>query len=160
MSTLLVFPRGKSVLLAPMKSTKNHTSSSLLIVVFHSSLFLQESFIAIFKGVSTHCLTFNYFNNFLWLFLMFRSRINDNRKLVYQSLPIFSKDQYYTYSLTDRIIMQLVAIHSPSRFKLFTVTLMHVIGSRSFRPDQHFKMTEIKQLCYFSTQSPFISTHF
>ena len=37
---------------------------------------------------------------------------------------------------------------------------MYVIGSKSFRPDQVFKVTEMKQLCYFSTQSPFISTHF
>ena len=36
---------------------------------------------------------------------------------------------------------------------------MYVIGSKSFRPDQVFKVTEMKQLCYFSTQSPFISTH-
>ena len=33
-------------------------------------------------------------------------------------------------------------------------------GPKSFRPDQLFKVTEIKQICYFSTQSPFISTHF
>jgi len=32
-------------------------------------------------------------------------------------------------------------------------------GSKRFRPDQFFKVTEIKQLCYFSVQSPFISTH-
>jgi hypothetical protein len=32
-------------------------------------------------------------------------------------------------------------------------------GSKSFRTDQLFKVTEIKQLCYFSIQSPFISTH-
>ena len=32
-------------------------------------------------------------------------------------------------------------------------------GSKSFRPDQLFKVTEIKQLCYFSIYSPFISTH-
>ena len=36
----------------------------------------------------------------------------------------------------------------------------YVVGSKSFRPDQLFKVTEIKQLCYFSAQSPFISTHF
>ena len=36
----------------------------------------------------------------------------------------------------------------------------YVVGSKSFRPDQLFKVTEIKQLCYFSTQSPFTSTHF
>ena len=35
-----------------------------------------------------------------------------------------------------------------------------VVRSKIFRPDQLFKGTEIKQLCYFSTQSPFISTHF
>ena len=35
----------------------------------------------------------------------------------------------------------------------------HEGGSKSFRPDQRFKVTETKQLCYFSIQSPFISTH-
>ena len=29
--------------------------------------------------------------------------------------------------------------------------LKYVVGSISFRPDQLFKATEIKQLCYFST---------
>ena len=37
---------------------------------------------------------------------------------------------------------------------------MYVVGPKSFRPDHLFKVTEIKQLYYFSTQSPFISTHF
>jgi hypothetical protein len=32
-------------------------------------------------------------------------------------------------------------------------------GSKIFRPDLLFKVTEIKQLCYFSIYSPFISTH-
>ena len=36
----------------------------------------------------------------------------------------------------------------------------YAVGSKSFRPDQLFKVTEIQQLCYFSTQSPFISTRF
>ena len=27
----------------------------------------------------------------------------------------------------------------------------YVVGSKSFRPDQLFKVTEIKQLCYFSS---------
>ena len=27
----------------------------------------------------------------------------------------------------------------------------YVVGSKSFRPDQLFKVTEIKQLCHFST---------
>ena len=27
----------------------------------------------------------------------------------------------------------------------------YVVGSKSFRPDQRFKVTEIKQLCYVST---------
>ena len=27
----------------------------------------------------------------------------------------------------------------------------YVVGSKSFRPDQLFKVTEIKQHCYFST---------
>ena len=29
--------------------------------------------------------------------------------------------------------------------------LTYVVGSKSFRPDQLFKVTEIKQICYFST---------
>ena len=39
-------------------------------------------------------------------------------------------------------------------------TEVYAVGSKSFRPDQLFKATEIKQICYFSTQSPFTSTHF
>ena len=35
-----------------------------------------------------------------------------------------------------------------SRSKLI---LLYVVGSKSFRPDQLFKVTEIKQICYFST---------
>ena len=40
------------------------------------------------------------------------------------------------------------------------VRKIYMVRSKSFRPDQLFRLTEIKQLCYFSTQSPFISTHF
>ena len=29
--------------------------------------------------------------------------------------------------------------------------LAYVVGSKSFRPDQLFKVTKIKQICYFST---------
>jgi len=36
---------------------------------------------------------------------------------------------------------------------------MYEGGSKSFRTDQLFNVREIKQLCYFSVQSPFISTH-
>ena len=43
----------------------------------------------------------------------------------------------------------------------YSVTeFIYVVGSKSFWSDQLFKVTEIKQLCYFSTSSPFISTHF
>ena len=35
----------------------------------------------------------------------------------------------------------------------------YVVGSKSFRPDQLIKVTEI-EICCFSTYSPFISTHF
>ena len=45
---------------------------------------------------------------------MFRNRTNENRKPAYPSLPSFSKDQHDKYSLTDCIIMVLVAIHSLS----------------------------------------------
>ena len=44
--------------------------------------------------------------------------------------------------------------------RLWYILWSYVVGSKSFRPDQLFKVTEIKQLCYFSTQSPFISTHY
>ena len=38
------------------------------------------------------------------------------------------------------------------RIKRKTLTHdMYVVGSKSSRPDQLFKVTEIKQLCYFST---------
>ena len=33
----------------------------------------------------------------------------------------------------------------------FVVLIIYVVGSKSFRPDQLFKVTEIKQICYFST---------
>ena len=42
----------------------------------------------------------------------------------------------------------------------FTSFYIYILGSKIFRPDQLFKVTELKQLRYFSTQSPFISTHF
>ena len=45
-------------------------------------------------------------------------------------------------------------------FNISMYHLTYVVGSVCFRPDQPFKVTEIKQLCYFSSQSPFISTHF
>ena len=56
--------------------------------------------------------------------------------------------------------------HAPARTHTHThthihiKTYMYVVGYKSFRPDQLFKVMEIKQLCYFSTQSPFVSTHF
>ena len=36
-------------------------------------------------------------------------------------------------------------------FRVLTYSVMYVVGSKSFRPDQLFTVTEIKQLCYFST---------
>ena len=39
---------------------------------------------------------------------------------------------------------------NPSGSK-FNLQFLYVVGSKSFRPDQLFKVTEIKQLCYFST---------
>ena len=40
------------------------------------------------------------------------------------------------------------------------LTVKYVVGSKSFRPDQLFKVTEIKQLCYFSTVSLYFNTLF
>ena len=31
------------------------------------------------------------------------------------------------------------------------IKTLNVVGSKIFRPDQLFKVTEIKQICYFST---------
>ena len=39
----------------------------------------------------------------------------------------------------------------PGYIYSYDVSEMYVVGSKSFRPDQLFKVTEIKQLCYFST---------
>ena len=36
-------------------------------------------------------------------------------------------------------------------FLVYTQLAAYVVGSKSFRPDQLFKVTEIRQLCYFST---------
>ena len=35
--------------------------------------------------------------------------------------------------------------------KYLQVSLIYVVGSKGFGPDQLFKVTEIKQFCYFST---------
>jgi hypothetical protein len=50
------------------------------------------------------------------------------------------------------------------RPETFGPTLVHRCGwfggvAAYMQPDQPFKVTEIKQLCYFSIQSPFISTY-
>ena len=42
------------------------------------------------------------------------------------------------------------ASHQPSAY-ITLRTELYVVGSKSFRPDQLFKVTEIKQLYYFST---------
>ena len=34
---------------------------------------------------------------------------------------------------------------------VYLYVCMYIVGSKSFRPDQLFKVTEIKQLCYFAT---------
>ena len=36
-------------------------------------------------------------------------------------------------------------------YLVFRICVSYVVGSKSFRPDQLFKVTEIKQICYFST---------
>ena len=36
-------------------------------------------------------------------------------------------------------------------FQSNNAVVKYAVGSKSFRPDQLFKVTEIKQLCYFST---------
>jgi len=100
MSSLLVSPRGKSMVMVHI------ISNNIQQLFFAECCFPLVSVLVgnchcHLKGVSTHCLAFNYFSNFKRLFLMFRSWINENRKPEYPSLPSFSKDQHDTYSLVD-----------------------------------------------------------
>ena len=41
--------------------------------------------------------------------------------------------------------------HRPAGSESLYLPTIYVVGSKSFRPDQLFKVPEIKQLCYFST---------
>ena len=57
-------------------------------------------------------------------------------------------------------VIQKLNFRSPARpceclvvEKMTVAQMFYVVGSKSFRPDHLFKVTEIKQLCYFSTQS-------
>ena len=52
------------------------------------------------------------------------------------------KDQNYSSAICFVRVWNLVADIKGGTY---------VVGSKSFRPDQLFKVTEIKQLCYFST---------
>ena len=55
--------------------------------------------------------------------------------------------------------------YGPRKFITVLTSVRHnctayVVGSKSFRPDQLFKVTEIKQLCYFSTSLPLLQHTF
>jgi hypothetical protein len=100
MSSLLVFPCGKSVVMVHI------IRNNIQQLFFADSCFplvsvLIRNFHCHLKGVSTYCLAFNYFSNYKRLFLMFHSCINENLKPEYPSLPSFSKDQHDKYSLVD-----------------------------------------------------------
>jgi hypothetical protein len=66
----------------------------------------------------------------------------------YKIVLITEVDSVYLRGTQSPYITQISLV-----FKLLT----YVVGSKSFRPDQLFK---VNQLSYFSIQSPFISTHF
>jgi hypothetical protein len=51
-----------------------------------------------------------------------------------------------------------IPIHVFQRWAQKYLKPVYVVGSKSFWPDQLFKVTEMKQRCYFSMQSPCIST--
>ena len=66
----------------------------------------------------------------------------------------------HIYALTSCILLLKRPLHVsngqavPPQEEIFTVYAdigMYVVGSKRFRPDLLFKVTEIKQLCYFST---------
>ena len=69
------------------------------------------------------------------------------------------RDKIYKSSLLERWSVKIIVGDEKwSRFfhLIFSgysnsAMLMYVVGSKSFWPDQLFKETEIKQLCYFST---------
>ena len=78
--------------------------------------------------------------------------------------PTFLSHSSTTYDMESEHIKAIPLSHMvvPTIIKLentfgetcseYTVTSkLYVVGSKSFRPDQLFKVTEIKQLCYFST---------
>ena len=71
------------------------------------------------------------------------------------NLPEFNIRQYRAGQNNIRSPpSSLNSLPSPLPFTLllFIILTMYVVGwSKSFRPDQLFKVTEIKQLCYFST---------
>ena len=70
--------------------------------------------------------------------------------------------------LTALLIVIRSQIHVTISYQIPKISQFHhdkqsiLIRSRVkiFRPDQLFKVTEMKKICCFSTQSPSISTHF
>ena len=50
-----------------------------------------------------------------------------------------------------RGLSQCVRVPKWGQNNSFVTYIWYVVGSESFWPDQLFKVTEIKQLCYFST---------
>jgi hypothetical protein len=84
-SLLFFFPRGKSVLMLPYNNKKKVHQLLLNDNCFPLVSVLMGNFHCHLRGMSTHCSAFNYFNNFHWLFLTFRSSVTQNRKPFYLS---------------------------------------------------------------------------
>ena len=81
-----------------------------------------------------------------------------------QPIPVavFYCPMFSTYLCRVQVYTRTVSIHPTYRITIYIYIHIHIHegGSKSFRPDQLFnKVPEIKQLWYFSIQSPFISTH-
>ena len=65
------------------------------------------------------------------------------------SLADVYKRSGITFWLQNSTTKMLTKYSSKTVIPIYQET--YVVGSKSFRPNQLFKVTEIKQLCYFST---------
>ena len=65
-------------------------------------------------------------------------------------------ESIFMFNIKDSILTPvpcIYIIHNSTKYCTILLLLVHIIyvvGCKSFRPDQLFKVTEIKQLCYFS----------
>ena len=66
---------------------------------------------------------------------------------------MYSANTYVLCKYVGIYVRLCVYMCACTRVCMYVCTILYnyLVGSKSFRPDQLFKATEIKQLCYFST---------